>query len=365
VDPSPAPCLPGPSDPDDLFGEIDAGLRAGASDWQFKGGEPCSVRVHGNIVPVAQPPLSEARLQALVMAALGSPSRIPADFDAAFSHGGEFFRLHTYSAGGAFCFNLRHVPSRIRQLDSLGVPSAFREVALKSPRGLILVTGPAGSGKSTTLASAIDHLNGQNPEVILTFEDPIEFRHSNRRGLVRQLQKGLDFDSFAHALRGALRSDPDVILVGELRDPETIAAALTAAETGHLVLGTLHCGTARDAVSRIADAFPAERAAEVRAQLAKNIVAVLAQQLVRTREHRLAGAFELMLGTTGVRHLIADPGQKYGLLANEIATGAGHGMVSMDQSLQDLWRRRVIERAEALRCAAHPAALESLLQPSR
>jgi twitching motility protein PilT len=299
------------------------------------------------------------------MAALGSPTRIPTDFDGAFAYREEFFRLHTYSAGGVFCFNLRHIPGQIRPLDSLGLPAAFRDVALTSQRGLILVTGPTGSGKSTTLASAIDHRNGRHPEVILTFEDPIEFRHANRRGLVRQLQKGLDFESFAAALRGALRSDPDVILVGELRDQETISAALTAAETGHLVLGTLHCGTAPDAVSRIADAYPAERAAEVRVQLAKNLIAVLAQQLVRSRDHRLTGAFELMLGTTGVRHLIADPGRKYPLLANEIATGGSHGMISMDQSLQDLCRRRVIERAEALRCAVHPAALESLLPPAR
>jgi twitching motility protein PilT len=365
VDSSPASSLPGPPNPDDLFGELEVGLAAGASDWQFKGGEPCSVRAFGQILPLAQPPLAESRLQALVMAALGSSTRIPTDLDATFAHRGEFFRLHTYSAGGVFCLNLRHIPGKIRRLDSLAVPAAFRDIALQSPRGLILVTGPTGSGKSTTLAAAIDHLNGQHPEVILTFEDPIEFRHSNRRGLVRQLQKGLDFENFAQALRGALRSDPDVILVGEMRDAETIAAALTAAETGHLVLGTLHCGTAPDAVSRIADAFPAERAAEVRVQLSKNLIAVLAQQLVRSRDHRLTGAFELMLGTTGVRHLIADPERKYTLLANEIATGGSHGMISMDQSLQDLCRRRVIERAEAVRCAVHPAGLDSLLAPAR
>ena len=365
MDLSPAPGLPGPTDPDNLFGELDVGLEAGASDWQFKGGEPCCLRVTGAIVPLAQPPLAESRLQAIVMAALGSSTRIPTDLDAAFAYRGEFFRLHTYSAGGSFCINLRHVPSRIRRLESLGIPAAFRDIALKCPRGLILVTGPTGSGKSTTLAAAIDHLNGKNPEVILTFEDPIEFRHPNRRGLVRQLQKGLDFENFAQALRGALRSDPDVILVGELRDAETIAAALTAAETGHLVLGTLHCGTARDAVSRVTDAFPPERSAEVRAQLAKNIVAVLAQQLVLSRDRRLVGAFELMLGSTGVRHLIADPERKYSLLANEISTGCAHGMISMDQSLQDLCRRRVIDRAEAIRCAVNPPALESLLQSSR
>jgi twitching motility protein PilT len=366
VEPSPAATsLPAPPDAEDLFGELDAGLAAGASDWLYKGGEPCSVRAFGNILTFAERPLPETRLQAMLMAALGSATRIPIDRDAAFAHRGEFFRVHTYSAGGVFCCNLRHIPGRIRPLDSLGLPPAFRDVALQSPRGLILVTGPTRSGKSTTLAAAIEHRNDRLQEVIFTFEDPIEFRHPNRRSVVRQLQKGLDFESFGAALRGALRSDPDVILVGEMRDAETISAALTAAEAGRLVLGSLHCGTARDAVSRIADAYPAERAAEVRTQLAKNLVAVLAQQLVRSRDQRLAGAFELLLGTTGVRHLIADPGGKHSLLANEIATGAGHGMISMDQSLHDLCRRRVIDRTEALRCAVQPAALAALLQAAR
>ena len=180
--------------------------------------------------------------------------------------------------------------------------------------------------------------------------------------MVRQLEKGRDFQSFAEALRGALRCDPDVILVAEMRDFETIAAALTAAETGHLVLGTLHSATARDAISRILGAFPAERAAEVRSQLSKNLVAILAQQLVRTLDRRRLGAFELLLATPGVRHLIADPGNAYTLLANEIATSSGRGMVSMDQSLEDLWRSRVIDRNEALRCACDPAGLDLLLK---
>jgi twitching motility protein PilT len=356
-----APTLAGPADPDNLFGELEAGLAAGASDWQFKGGEPCWVRVGGELRRLDEPPLAEPRLQALAMAALGSSLPIKPETDAAFAYAGEFFRLHSYSSGGVFCCNLRHVPSRIRPLGELGVPAAFRESALASPRGLILVTGPAGAGKSTTLAAAIDHLNGRRDGVILTFEDPVEFRHANRRCLVRQMQQGLDFGTFAEALRGSLRSDPDIILVGEMRDCATVSAALTAAETGHLVLGTLHCGTARDAVSRIIDAYPAERAAEVRLQLAKSLVAVLAQQLVRTRAGRLVGAFELMLATHGIRHLIAEPGGKHHLLANEIATGSAHGMIAMDQSLEDLCRQRVIDRAEALKWAVQPAALESLL----
>jgi twitching motility protein PilT len=356
-----APTLAGPPDPANLFGELEVGLAAGASDWQFRGGEPCWVRVAGDIRRLDQDPLDEPRLQALAMAALGASFPVKPGTDAAFAYGGEIFRLHAYSAGGVFCCNLRHVPSRLRPLEELGVPPAFRETALASPRGLVLVTGPAGSGKSTTLAAAIDHLNARQDGVILTFEDPIEFRHRNRRSLVRQMQQGLDFTTFAEALRGSLRSDPDVILVGEMRDSETVAAALTAAETGHLVLGTLHGGTARDAVSRIIDAFPARRAAEVRLQLAQSLVAVLAQQLVRRRDGRLTGAFELMIATHGIRHLIAEPGGRHHLIANEIATGHAHGMIAMDQFLEDLCRRKVIDRAEALKWAVQPAALESLL----
>lgn len=348
--------------PEDLFGGLDVGLQAGATDWQFRAGETGHVRICGELLRIDQPPQSEARLQAVAMAALKATVPIPPETDASFAYREEFFRLHSYTAGGVFCFNLRHIASALRELAALGAPPAFASAILRSPRGLILVTGPAGSGKSTTLAAALDHRNRHRAEMILTLEDPIEYRHRNQRGVVRQLEKGRDFENFAQALRSALRCDPDVILVGEMRDFDTIAAALTAAETGHLVLGTLHSATARDAISRIIGAFPSERTGEIRAQLAKNLVAVLAQQLVRTADRRLVGAFELLLATPGVRHLIADPGNAYTLLANEIATGSARGMVSMDQSLEDLWRRRVIDRTEALRCAFDPAGLEVRLK---
>jgi twitching motility protein PilT len=366
MQPQPADDAPrGPADDAGLFAEIDAGLEAGASDWQFKGGEPCHIRVHGRMLRLAGPPLSAPRVQAVARAALGAAAPVPPDLDASFEHRAEFFRLHTYSAGGLLCLSLRHIPGSIRDLDTLGVPPAFRDAALASPRGLVLVTGASGSGKSTTLAAAVDHLNRRHADFILTFEDPIEFRHRNGRGLVRQMEKGRDFAGFAEALRGALRSDPDVILVGEMRDRETIAAAMTAAETGHLVLGTLHCATARDAVSRIIDAYPPERAPEIRAQMAGNIVAVLAQQLVPSLDGRRVGAFELMLATPGVRSLIADPAGRQGLLPNEIATGSAHGMIAMDQSLEDLCRRRLIDRAQALRIAGNPGALGSLMASRR
>ncbi len=337
------------ADREGLYGEIDAGLAAGASDWHFQAGEPVWLRIGGRMRALDRPPCSEERLQALTAAALGASGPVSPGTDGHFMRGGERFRLHTYSAGAVPCLNLRHIPGRIPALASLGAPRAFTDAALACRRGLILVTGAIGTGKSTTLAAAIDHLNGAREEMILTFEDPIEFRHSSRRCLVRQLEKGRDFADFAGALHGALRSDPRILLVGEMRDAETISAALTAAETGLLVLGTLHCGSAPEAISRIVGAHPADRAPEIRSRLAQSLVAVLAQQLVRSAGGRRLAAFELLLATPGVRHLIEDPQPRQHLLANEIATGGRHGMVSMEQSLEDLRRRRLLERGEGAR----------------
>ncbi len=355
---------PGLSVPPGLFGELEAGLAAGASDWHFAPGEPCRARVDGGLVLLGEAAPDESRLQQLLCSALGRAEPVPPGLDASFEHRGERFRLHSFSAGGRLCFTLRHVPGRPRELGSLGAPPAFRARALEARHGLILVTGPAGSGKSATLAAAVDHLARRRAGVILTFEDPIECRHRDARGLVRQLEKGRDFARFDEALRGALRGDPDVLMVGELRDPETIAAALTAAETGHLVLGTLHCASAADAVSRVVDGVPPERAPEARAQLAKQLVAVLAQRLVKAARGGRLAAFELLLATPAVRHLAARPGG-HAFLDQEIAAGKAHGMVSMDQSLEELCRRGVLARAEALRCAAHPEALERALEERR
>ena len=349
----------------DLFAELDAGLAAGATDWQFRGGEPVHVRIGGDLRPLGPEEIPASRVAALARAAAGADGAAAFGLDAAFAHGGHYFRLHTYSAEGGLCLTLRHIPSEIRSLEALGVPPAYAETVRQASRGLVLVTGPAGSGKSTTLAATLDERNRRHAELILTFEDPIEFRHRNRRGVVRQLEKGRDFADFPSAVRGALRSDPDALFVGEMRDLETIAAAITAAETGHLVFGSLHSATAADAVSRILDVFPAERAAEVRTQLARHLAAVLAQQRVPAGEGQLVTAFELLLPTPAVRHLIADPANRCRLLANEIATGRGHGMIAMDQSLEDLWRRRSLNRPEALRVAANPAGLDLLLQEER
>lgn len=332
---------------------IDIGLKLGASDWHFKAGELWFARVNGDLVAQPKPRIDEASLQELKDFSREGIERR----DSSFAYRGEFFRLHSYSSAGTLCLHLRHIPGGVPELAKLNLPAAFAERALSSPRGLILVTGPTGSGKSTTLAAAVDYLSTREAGLIQTFEDPIEFRHKDKRGIVRQQELGIDFNCFASAVRGALRSDPDCLMIGEMRDLETIAAALTAAETGHLVLATLHCATARDAISRIIDAQPPERLGEVRAQLAKNLVAVLAQQLVKGKEGGRVGVFELLLVTPAVRNLIADPANKYDLIPNEIATGASHGMIAMDQSLNDLIRRGKIEEAEALRIAVNPVGL--------
>ena len=343
-----------PELPDVLLQTIDPGLKAGASDWHFKTGEPVFCRVQGELVNLDSAPAIESQLRDLATFANIKGEKK----DAAFAYSGDYFRLHTYTAEGAFCLSLRRIPGKIPELAKLNCPPAFQKTALASSHGLILVTGSTGSGKSTTLAAAIDHRNAENAEVIVTLEDPIEFRHGNRRGLVRQQEKGSDFVSFAGAVREAMRGDLDVLLIGEMRDPETIAAALTAAETGHLVFATLHCATARDAISRIVDAYPPEHSLEVRTRLAKTLVAVLAQQLIPGRGGKLVAAFELLLSTPAVRNLIADPANKYDLIPNEISTGSAHGMISFDQSLADLVRRKIIDREEALKAASNPASFE-------
>jgi len=357
----------------DLLSELAAGLAAGASDWQFCAGQPAAYRVGGRIVIPEGPPLTADRIEALIRDFGGarSPSALaptaldpasPAPPDTCFRWQNDLFRFHAFTAGGAPCFTLRRLPVAAPELDALGVPAEFTRQALAAQRGLILVTGPTGSGKSTTLAAAVDRLNRERPAVILTLEDPIEYRHASRRAVVRQLEQGTDFTSFAAALRGALRADPDILLVGEMRDAETIGAALSAAETGHLVLATLHASSAPEAVARITGAFPPAHAAEIRAQCAHSLVAVLAQQLVRTPSGKAVAAFELLISTPAVRHLIQDADRRFSMLANEISTGREAGMVAMDQSLEELWRRGLIARSEALRTAFNPATLEPRLR---
>jgi len=246
----------------------------------------------------------------------------------------------------------RTIPSKILTLEQLNCPKVFAELSMK-PRGLVLVTGPTGSGKSTTLAAMVDHLNDNSYGHVLTIEDPIEFVHESKKCLINQREVGPQTLSFSNALRSALREDPDAILVGEMRDLETIRLALTAAETGHLVFGTLHTSSAAKTIDRVVDVFPAAEKDMVRAMLSESLVAVISQTLCKTKDGagRVA-AHEVMLGTAAIRNLIRE--NKIAQMYSSIQTGNAAGMQTLDQSLAELVRRNVIAPAEARQKAKFP-----------
>ena len=246
----------------------------------------------------------------------------------------------------------RTIPSKILSLEQLNCPKIFAELALK-PRGLVLVTGPTGSGKSTTLAAMVDHLNDHEYGHILTIEDPIEFVHESKKCLVNQREVGPQTLSFNNALRSALREDPDCVLIGELRDLETIRLALTAAETGHLVFGTLHTSSAAKTVDRIVDVFPAAEKDMVRAMLSESLVAVISQTLCKLKDgNGRVAAHEVMIGTAAIRNLIRE--NKIAQMYSSIQTGQSSGMQTLDQNLADLVRRNIVAPSEARAKAKFP-----------
>jgi len=282
--------------------------------------------------------------------------------------GGYRFRVNAHMQRGTAAAAIRLIPSEIPNVASLGLPPIVFDLALRH-QGLVLVTGPTGSGKSTTLAAMIDLINRTRNCHVITIEDPIEFLHESRVAVVEQRELGLDTASFASALKFILRQDPDVILIGEMRDQETIAAALTAAETGHLVLGTLHANDAPQTADRLIDIFPPHQQQQIRVQLASEVLAVLAQRLlVRADGQGRVAAFEVMLGSIAVRRLIRD--SKAHQLASTMETAGGEGMITLEKSVQDLVRRGLVTRDEAapyLRspAPAAPAAGDADRGPSR
>src|SRR4051794_32657132 len=336
-----------------------------ASDLHIAAGSPPAIRVNGQLERVPETPeMLPEQTHSLVYRILSTEqqklfeTRRQLDFSYSIP-GLARFRVNAYfqrsNVGAAF----RLIPTRIRTLQQLGMPERLYELAGK-PRGLVLVTGPTGSGKSTTLASLLDHVNRTRHEHILTIEDPIEFLHWHRTCIVNQREIGPDATTFAEALRAALRQDPDVILVGEMRDLETIGTALTAAETGHLVFATLHTQSAPQTIDRIIDVFPAEQQDQVRVQLAGTLQGIVTQNLLPTADGsgRVA-ALEILFPDDAVRNLIRQG--KIEQIYSVMQTGTGRGMQTMEQSLADLLQRGVISREAALARTTRPDQLEALV----
>jgi len=341
-------------------------VKQGASDLHITPGSPPMIRLKGSLVAVRDvPKLTPTDTRELVYTILSSSQRqrfeeeLQLDFAYTAPALGRF-RVNVFMQRGSVGAAFRLIPSKTVPIEALGLPPVVREFTSR-PRGIVLVTGPTGSGKSTTLASLIDEINESRTEHILTIEDPIEFVHSHKRCVVNQRELGQDARSFALALKAALRQDPDVILVGEMRDAETIATALTAAETGHLVFATLHTQDAPQTVDRIIDVFAPEQQGQIRAQLAIGLQGVVTQTLVPTAdgEGRCVAA-EVLVPTPGVRNLIREG--KTHQIYSLIQTGGQHGMQTMDASLAGLVRAGRITTAMAESRSSAPAELRRLIQ---
>jgi twitching motility protein PilT len=340
-------------------------VEARASDVHLTAGSPPMVRVRGAVHPMeGYPSLTPQQTRDVVYSILNDDQRKRFEntksLDFAYAVPGVArFRVNTYFQRGAISAALRHTPDQIPDLEGLGLPSVLREFT-KLPRGFVLITGPTGSGKTTTLASMVDIINQEREEHILTIEDPIEFLHKHNKCIVNQREIGSDALDFASALRSALRQDPDVILVGEMRDLETVSTALTAAETGHLVFATLHTQSASQTVDRVIDVFPPHQQGQVRMQLSVALQGIVTQQLLPTADG--AGrvvATEVLVPTPAVRNLIREG--KTHQIYSTIQTSAASGMQTMDSSLAELVRQGKISRGLAEQRSAIPEELNRLI----
>jgi twitching motility protein PilT len=350
---------------EDLMEEV---IERGGSDLHLSAGLPPYIRISGKLTPTEHEPMTPEACQRLIFSMLNNSQRkaLEQNWELDCSYGVKGlarFRVNVYKDRGTYAACLRALSSKIPSMDMLGLPPIVRELSEK-PRGLILVTGPTGSGKSTTLASMINEINLTRPEHILTVEDPIEFVYEPIKSLVHQRQIGEDTKSFANALRAALREDPDVILVGEMRDLETISLAISAAETGHLVFGTLHTSSAAQTVDRMVDVFPPEQQTQVRVQLSNSLVAVMSQTLVpkanpKPGEFGRVMAQEIMVVTPAISNLIREG--KTAQIYGAIQTGGRLSMQTLEKVLADLYKAGTISFEAAMSKTSRPEELQRLL----
>src|SRR5712672_3909716 len=331
-------------------------VKNNASDLHLSAGVPPMIRVDGDVKRINMPALTHKEVHGMVYDIMNDKQRKA--FEEFFETDFSFeipklarFRVNAFNQNRGAGAVFRNIPSTILNLDELQVPKIFRDLCML-PRGLVLVTGPTGSGKSTTLAGMVDHCNENRPDHIITIEDPIEFVHESKRCLINQREVKRDTLGFSEALRSALREDPDIVLVGEMRDLETIRLALTAAETGHLVFGTLHTSSAAKTIDRIVDVFPAAEKDMIRAMISESLKAIISQTLLKTKDgHGRVAAHEIMIGTPAIRNLIRE--NKIAQMYSAIQTGRNIGMQTLDQNLHELVQRNVVSAAEARGKAAN------------
>ena len=343
-------------------------VKQGGSDLHISSNLPPAIRVDGKLKRLDYPPLAPEDVENLLFPMLSNEQRrrLEQDWEQDFSYGIEGlsrFRVNFYKDKGNYAAAFRTITSQVPSFDKLGLPDIVRTTAEK-PRGLILVTGPTGSGKSTTLAAMIDYINTTKSEHILTIEDPIEFVHTSKSSIIHQRELGMDTRSFANALKSALREDPDIILVGEMRDHETIALALTAAETGHLVFGTLHTSSASQTIDRIIDVFPEGQQQQIRVQLANSLVAVFSQTLLPkvqpdgTKKGRVM-AQEIMLVNPAIANLIREA--KAAQIYSTIQMNQGVGMQTLEMALANLYKQDLITLEDALAKTSRPDELKRMI----
>jgi twitching motility protein PilT len=335
-----------------------------ASDLHLSVGVPPTLRLKGELTPLNTSALSVADMETLARGIANADQMEKVNTEGSVDFGISFrdnnrFRVSVYRERGNLAAAIRMLPIKLLSLDAIGIPSSVRQL-LNLPRGLVLVTGPTGSGKTTSLASMLTVINETSPRHIITIEDPIEYYLDHKRGIVNQREVGVDVPTFAEGLRRALRQDPDVILVGEMRDLETIETAITAAETGHLVFSTLHTTGAARTIDRIVDAFDAQRQQQIRVQLSMNLKAVISQLLLPRKDGtgRIA-VFEVMINTSSIGALLRD--NKSYRIHNEILTGGKYGMVALESSLVELYGRGVITREQVIGYAQDPEVARQLL----